>query len=71
MQFIVGVNWTLFDFIVAAILLFSTGLTIDFIIRKVKRTKYRMALIVATLVVLLLVWAEIAVGIFGTPLSGQ
>ena len=71
MQLTDEIKWTLFNFIVAAVLLFSTGLTMDFIIRKVKRTKYRIALIVVILVVLLLVWAELAVGIFGTPLSGQ
>ncbi len=71
MQFTDEVKWTLFDFLVAAVLLLSAGLTIDFIIRKVKRTKYRIALIVALLAILFLIWAELAVGIFGTPLSGQ
>ena len=71
MQFTDEVKWTLSDFLVAAVLLLSTGLAIDFIIRKVKRTKYRIALTVALLAMLLLIWAELAVGIFGTPLIGQ
>ena len=71
MQFTDKVKWTLSDFIIAAVLLLGTGLTIEFIMRKAKRTKYRMALIVALLAILLLIWAELAVGIFGTPLSGN
>jgi len=71
MQFTDEVKWTLFDFIVAAVLLFGAGLTIDFIIRKVKRTKYRIILSVALLAMLILLWAELAVGIFETLLSGN
>ena len=71
MQFTDEVNWTLSDFLVAATLLSGTGLMIDFVIRKVKKTKYRIALAVILLAILLLVWAELAVGIFGTPISGQ
>jgi hypothetical protein len=71
MQFTDEVKWTLFDFLVAAVLLFSTGLTIDFILRKVKRTKCRVVLSVVLLAMLLLLWAELAVGILGTPLIGN
>ncbi len=71
MQFTDAVNWTLFDFIIAAVLLLSAGLAIDFIIRKVKRKKYRIILAVAILAMLLLVWAELAVGILGTPIGGN
>lgn len=71
MQFTDEVNWTLFDFIVAAVLLFGAGLAIEFIFRKMKRNNYRIAITLAILVMLLLVWAELAVGIFGSPLSGH
>ena len=71
MQFTDEVNWTLFDFIVAAVLLFGTGLMCELVIRKVNKTKFRIAICVALLAMLLLIWAELAVGIFGTPLSGQ
>ncbi len=71
MQFTDEVRWTLFDFIVAAGLLLSAGLTLDFIIRKVKRAKYRIVLSVALVAILLLIWAELAVGIFGTPFAGS
>jgi hypothetical protein len=71
MQFTNEVNWTLFDFIVAGVLLLGTGLIFDLVIRKTKNIKYRIAISVALLIILLLVWAELAVGIFGTPISGS
>jgi peptidoglycan/LPS O-acetylase OafA/YrhL len=71
MQFTDEVKWTLLDFIVAAVLLFGTGLICDLVIRKVKKPKFRIALCVAILVMLLLIWGELAVGILGTPFSGH
>jgi len=71
MQFTKEVNWTLVDFIVAGILLLSTGLVLDLIIRKIKNIQYRIAISLALFIILLLIWAELAVGIFGTPLGGN
>ncbi len=70
MQFTDEVNWDLFDFIVAGALLLGTGLAFKLVIRKVSRIKLRIALCAAILAILLLVWAELSVGIFGTPLGG-
>lgn len=71
MQFSVGVNWDLADFIVAGVLLYGTGLLCELVLRKVKRTKYRLIVCMAILMALFLVWAELAVGIFGTPFAGS
>jgi len=71
MQFTDEVNWTLSDFVVAGGLLLGTGLMCELVIRKVKNTKYRIAICVGLLLALLLIWAELAVGIFGTPFSGN
>lgn len=71
MQFSNEVNWTVFDFVVAGSLLLATGLGIEAVLRKVKRKDTRVALCAAIVVVLLIVWAELAVGIFGTPLAGS
>lgn len=70
MQFTDEVNWTLFDFIVAGLLLLGTGLMCELVMRKVANINVRIAICVALLAMLLLVWAELAVGIFGTPHSG-
>ena len=64
MQFTAEVNWTLFDFLVAAVLLLSAGFILEFILRKVKNLSNRIVLVVALLITLLLIWAELAVGIF-------
>ena len=71
MQFTDEVNWTLFDFVVAGALMLGTGLMCELVIRKINKITYRIAICSALLVILLLIWAELAVGIFGIPLSGQ
>lgn len=71
MQFTDEVKWTLFDFIVAGVLLLGTGLLCELVMRKVKNIRFRIAICLALLVILLLIWAELAVGIFGSILSGQ
>jgi Kef-type K+ transport system membrane component KefB len=71
MQFTSEVNWSLFDFVVAAGLLTATGFACEIVMRKVKKTKYRIAVCATILALLLLLWIELAVGIFGTPLAGN
>lgn len=71
MQFTDEVNWTLFDFVVAGVLLFGTALLCELVLRKVKTTGYRIAICIAILAMLLLIWIELAVGIFGTPFGGS
>lgn len=64
-QFTDEFNWTVSDFITAAVLLVITCLTINIIISKVKSKKYRIMLCIAVLMVLFLSWIDLAVGIFG------
>jgi hypothetical protein len=71
MQFTNEVDWKLPDFVAAGVLLLGTGLMCELVIRKIKKIKYRIAICVTLLVVLLLVWTELAVGIFGTPFGGH
>lgn len=71
MQFTNEVNWDLTDFIVAGILLLGTGLLCEFVMRKVTKTTHRIALCGFILLVLALIWIELAVGIFGTPFAGS
>ncbi len=71
MQFTNEVNWSLFDFIIAAVLLFGTGFIIDLVIRKTKSIKYRVAILILIVIAFILIWAELAVGVFGTPFSGS
>lgn len=71
MQFTNEVNWNIFDFIVMGILLLSTGLLCELVLRKMKTIKSRIIICGAVLTIFLLVWAELAVGIFGTPFAGN
>lgn len=71
MQFSEEVQWTIADFLVAGVLLYGTGLLCELILRKVKKAKLRIALCIAILIALLLIWAEMAVGVFGTPFAGS
>jgi hypothetical protein len=43
----------------------------ELVVRKIKKIKLRIAVCVALIAVLLLIWAELAVGIFGTPFGGH
>lgn len=71
MQFSNGVDWSLFDFIIAGILLGGTGLLIELIMRKVKSKEKRLVLGASVLIILALIWIELAVGIFGSPIAGS
>lgn len=71
MQFTDEVAWTGFDFVVMGILLLVTGFMFELVMRKVRKIEYRIVLFVAILGAFLLIWAELAVGIFGTPFSGH
>ncbi|GHA56280.1 hypothetical protein [Pontibacter akesuensis] len=71
MLFTDEVNWTLFDFVAMGVILLGTGLLCELAIRVVKNLDYRIGLIAAILVVFFLIWAELAVGIFGTPFAGN
>ena len=71
MQFTNEVNWNWFDFLVMGILLYGFGLLIEFSLRKFKNIRTRIILVLGLLLALFLIWAELAVGIFGTPFAGS
>ena len=71
MQFTDEVSWTLFDFVIAGALLLGTGILCELVLRKIKKTKLKIIICLAILALLFLIWAELAVGIFGTPFSGN
>ncbi len=71
MQFTKEVNWNLFDFIVMGTLLSLTGFAIELVASKVTSTKWRLIITGVIVLLLLLTWAELAVGLFGTPFAGS
>jgi dipeptide/tripeptide permease len=64
-------QWALPDFIIGAILLYGTSFMIDVIMRKVQKKSHKIALNGLILLVLLCIWAELAVGLIGTPFAGN
>ena len=71
MQLTDEVEWSLFDFIIMGTLLLITGLMGEIIFKKVKKYKHRVILYVVVAIIFFLIWAELAVGIFGTPFAGS
>ena len=71
MRFTDEVSWSAFDFLVAGGLLLVCAVTFEFFARRSGSTKSRVIAGVAIGAVLVLVWLELAVGIFGSPLAGS
>lgn len=64
-----GWDWGIFDFAVIGTLLISAGLTYVFAARKLKNHRFILGVIVVLAVLLL--WAEMGVGLFGSPIAGN
>jgi hypothetical protein len=71
MQFTREVNWTPGDFLIAGVLLMGSGLLFDLAARKIQTRKARLATIGVIALGFLFVWAELAVGLVGSPLAGS
>ncbi len=71
MSFTAEVQWSLFDFIVMGILLMAVGTGLEIVLRKVLSPGRRLLWLSAVVFAGLLLWAELAVGIFGSPLAGS
>ena len=71
MQFTKEVNWTFLDFFVAGGLLLSLAFSVDYIFKKVKNTANRLLILFGTLIIFFLLWAELAIGIFGSLMAGS
>lgn len=71
MQFTDEVAWNGVDFAVAGILLAGTGCVYVVFTRNTSQVRHRILIGLALTVALLVVWMELAVGIFGTPFAGS
>ena len=65
------INWSAFDFIIMGFLLLTLSIGINFVIKRVKNLKNRFLYIGILVLIVMLIWAELAVGIFGTPFAGN
>ena len=71
MQFTDEVVWDIVDFTVMGILLLGAALLCELVLRKIKTKSHRIILCALVLFGFLLVWAELAVGVFETPFAGS
>ena len=71
MKFTSEINWSLSDFIAMGILLLALGFTCEFVFRKISNKTFRLGLIALLVIVFLLIWIELAVGIFNSPFAGS
>ncbi|KAA5537123.1 hypothetical protein F0919_05480 [Taibaiella lutea] len=71
MQFTNEVKWSAADFAVGGTLLMSLGLGCEFILRRTRAIKLRLMFCAILIIIFFLIWAELAVGIFGSPFAGS
>ena len=71
MQFTDEVDWSPSDFLVMGVLLAAAIFIIELILRRIVKKQHRVVLCIVVLLVFLLVWAELGVGIFGSPFAGS
>lgn len=71
MQFTREVNWTSTDFVIAAVLLAGTGMLFEVASAKLRSRKSRLIACAVIGFCFLFVWAELAVGLVGSPFAGS
>ncbi|MFZ9970680.1 MAG: hypothetical protein ACO3GK_05160 [Bacteroidia bacterium] len=64
-------NWDAFDFIIAAVLIGGLVLGLWAIQKAIPQKNKRLLFFAIALLVFALVWAELAVGVFGSPWAGS
>lgn len=69
MQFSPEWDWDLFDFIVMGTLIFGMGLIFEFFASRAKTTGQKIIIGIVVFLALVLIWAQLAVGIFWEKLG--
>ena len=63
--------WSLFDFVLMSAMLSATGFLLVFVNKKLETKNRKYFLTAIIILAFLLVWAELAVGLFNTPFAGN
>ena len=63
-------DWNIFDFLIMGLLILFFSIAINLILNHLKSSKLRLILVLMLVILFLLIWAELAVGVFGTPFAG-
>lgn len=70
-HFVEGFNWTGSDFLIAAILLFGTASFIYMIVSSKLSVRAKTIISIVIILLLMIIWVEMAVGLFGSPIAGS
>ena len=63
-------DWNIFDFLIMGLLILFFSIVINLILNHLNSSKLRLILVLMLVILFLLIWAELAVGVFGTPFAG-
>jgi len=63
-------DWNIFDFLIMGLLILFFSIAINLILHHLNSSKLRLILVLMLVILFLLIWAELAVGVFGTPFAG-
>ncbi|MDB2356966.1 hypothetical protein N9W10_02205 [Gammaproteobacteria bacterium] len=63
-------DWNIFDFLIMGLLILFFSIAINLILNNLNSSKLRLILVLMLVILFLLIWAELAVGVFGTPFAG-
>ena len=67
----IEINWNLFDYLVMGFLLTIMGFSAILVYNKFKNSKLKYIYLAVIGVIFLLIYIELAVGIFGSPIAGD
>lgn len=65
------IDWDIFDFLIKGTLLLVLGIVIHIIKNKITPFKKQKILIALLLMILILIWVELAVGVLGSSFAGS
>ncbi len=71
MQFTNQILWSPLDFVIMGVLLLLVGIGFKLVLKQSKNRLKTVLFIVSIAVLFLLIWIELAVGIFGSPFAGN
>ena len=64
-------NWTFFDFIIMGFMMMVVGISFELVSRVIKSGKRKKLFYGLIILLFLLLWAELGVGIFNSPIAGD
>jgi len=64
-------NWSFFDFIIMGFMMIFVGILFELVSRVIKSGKRKKLLYGLIILLFLLLWVELGVGIFNSPIAGN